>query len=62
MGEIIWNKINWINVVQDTENQYLEVAKQPTCMSNIGKIYISDYASIRTVKVGLDGIRGLGSS
>ncbi len=39
MGEIIWSKINLTNVGQDTEFQYLEVAKQPTFMTNIVKNY-----------------------
>ena len=28
LGVIIWRKINWLDIGQDTEFQYLEVAKQ----------------------------------
>ena len=39
MGEIIWRKINWLDIDQDTEIQYLEVAKQPISMTIMVKNY-----------------------
>lgn len=39
MGVIIYGKISWLDIGQDTEIQYLEVAKQPISMSNIVKNY-----------------------
>ena len=39
LGEIIWSKLNWLDIGQDTAKQYLEVAKQPISMSNIVKNY-----------------------
>ncbi len=39
MREIIWSKINWLDIGQDTEIQYIEVAKQPISVSNIVKNY-----------------------
>ncbi len=39
MGVIISSKINWLDISQDTEFQYLEVDKQPISMSNIVKNY-----------------------
>ena len=39
LGVIIWSKINWLDIGQDTEIQYLEVEKQPISMSNIVKNY-----------------------
>ncbi len=39
MDVIIHGKINWLDIGQDTEIQYLEVDKQPISMSNIVKNY-----------------------
>ena len=39
MGVIIWNKIKGLDIAQDTEIQYLEVAKQTISMANITKNY-----------------------
>ena len=40
LGVIIWSKKHWLVIAQDTEIQYLEVAKQTISMSNIIKNYL----------------------
>ena len=60
MGVIIWSKINWINVGQDTDFQYLEVAKQPTFMTNIVKNYLRVLEVISSLNFELDFKSGIG--
>mgnify|MGYP007020014426 CR=1 FL=1 len=60
LGVIIWSKINWINVGQDTENQYLEVDKQPTFMTNIVRNYFRVLEVISSLNFELDFKSGIG--
>ena len=60
MGEIIWSKINWTNVGQDTEIQYLEVAKQPTFMTNIVKNYFRVLEVLSSLNFELEFKSGIG--
>ena len=60
MGEIIWSKINWTNVGQDTEIQYLEVDKQPTFMTNIVKNYFRVLEVLCSLNFELEFKSGIG--
>ena len=60
MGEIILNKINQINLGQDAEFQYLDVAKQPTFMTNIVKNYFKVLEVISSLNIELDFKLGIG--